>query len=262
MNMRSFSKGLAALAVALLGLAVVQSVSAQRIQGFEPGDPSVTGSGDASVRGITEGIAPKEGLFQYVLTTISSTDGSGLTPYASDALAHPGLQNFYNAINPATTDNVGLSDSEGSGAYFTFTLAAPGTISFNYDFLTNEDPSAPADRAIAILYNGAAGSGTAIIGGVQTIATSASATTVLPTGVKFAFHTANGYNNTFSINIAAAGTYTLALGVFDISPGNADQNSALLVDNFQIVPEPSTLGLGFAGTVLLIALRRVIKKTS
>jgi hypothetical protein len=263
--MRSFqSRFFAAMSVSLLVLAFAQTSSAQRIQGFEAGDPAVTATGDASARGITEGIAPFEGSFQYVISTIRANDGGGITPFSSDALAHPGLQNFFNAINPTAADDVSISDIEGSGFYFTFTLGVgQGTgISFNYDFLTNDPTSSTGtDRAVALLYNGAAGSGTALIGGVQTIATSNNASTVLATASKFAFHTAAGYGNTFTMNLAP-GTYTLAIGVFDGAPGTGDQNSALLVDNVHIVPEPSTLGIGMAGAVLLLALRRVIKKTS
>ena len=63
------------------------------------------------------------------------------------------------------------------------------------------------------------------------------------------------------INITTAGVYTLGIGVMDAT--TTDGPSALLLDNIAvIVPEPSTVGLGMAGAVLLIALRRVIKKTS
>jgi hypothetical protein len=43
---------------------------------------------------------------------------------------------------------------------------------------------------------------------------------------------------------------------------NTDGRSGLLIDNIQVnVPEPSTVGLGIAGAVLLVALRSRIKKT-
>ena len=55
----------------------------------------------------------------------------------SDAVAHPSLQNFFNGIDGGS---IALPDVEGSGFYFTFTLA-PGEmgVSFLYDFLTNEE---------------------------------------------------------------------------------------------------------------------------
>lgn len=255
--MRSFRlRGSALTIVGLMVLALAQSGKGAT-QGFEVGDPAVTKTGDASVQGTFEGIAPPQGVNQYLITTINATDGEGLTAVSgSDAIAHPGLQNFFNAINPGTTaDNVSLTDVEGSGFYFTFTLNPGQTgISFSYDFLTNETRATP-DTAIALLYNGAPGAGTAV--SQTTIATSNTPNSVLLAGSPFQFQT--GYN-TVTINIATPGTYTLALGIFD--RGDGDHNSGLLVDNFQTVPEPSTLGIGIAGATLLVALRRVIKKTS
>lgn len=262
--MRSFPSRLwAAMSVGLLVLALVQTGRAQKIEGFEAGDPAITATGDASARGVTEGIAPLEGSFQYVISTIKTNDGGGITPFSGDAISHPGLQNFFNAINPSALDDVSVSDIEGSGFYFTFTIGVGvGTgIAFNYDFLTNDPTSSTGtDRAIALLYNGAPGSNGGLAS-IQSIATSNDASTVLLGSSKFGFHTAAGYGNTFTMNLAP-GTYTLAIGVIDGAPGTADQNSAFLIDNVHIVPEPSTLGIGMAGAMLLVALRRVIKKTS
>jgi hypothetical protein len=244
-------RGSALTIVGLIGLALAQSGKGAT-QGFEAGDPAVTKTGDASVQGTFEGIAPPQGVNQYLITTIAAADGEGLNPVSgSDAIAHPGLQNFFNAINATTSDNISLADVEGSGFYFTFTLNPGQTaISFSYDFLTNETRATP-DTAIALLYNSSA------LLSSQIVATSNTPNSVLLAGSPFQFQT--GYN-TFTINIANPGTYTLALGIYD--RGDGDHNSGLLVDNFQTIPEPSALGLGFAGTMLLIALRRVIKKTS
>ena len=55
----------------------------------------------------------------------------------------------------------------------------------------------------------------------------------------------------------APGSYALAIGVED--SGTADHASGVLVDNVQLVPEPSMLALSIAGAGLLTAVRRRIK---
>jgi hypothetical protein len=54
------------------------------------------------------------------------------------------------------------------------------------------------------------------------------------------------------------GNYTLAIGVEDAQ--TADHASGVLIDDVQLVPEPSVIGLVTAGAGLLIALRRRIKR--
>jgi hypothetical protein len=64
---------------------------------------------------------------------------------------------------------------------------------------------------------------------------------------------------TFSIAIAAAGNYTLGIGVVDGT--TSDVPSALLIDNIQLlpIPEPSTFALVVIGIATLAALRRQLK---
>jgi hypothetical protein len=80
-------------------------------------------------------------------------------------------------------------------------------------------------------------------------------------GSPFSFHT--GYQ-TFSINISslAPGSYSLGIGMEALSGGSNQHDSGLLIDNFQIVPEPTTIAFSIAGAALLVALRSRIKKTS
>jgi hypothetical protein len=249
---------------ALLALAAVITLgwvqpgnAAGTIQGFEAGDPVVTKTGDASAQGAIEGISPPQGTQQYVITTLNANDPEFQTPVSGvDAVAHPALQNFFN-------NNIGgsvgtLPDVEGSGFYFTFTLA-PGEmgVSFLYDFLTNEDRPTAVDTAFYVLYSGSPGSAT-LLSGPTAIATFNDATNLLASPNKFTFE--SGYTSGM-ISIASPGTYTLAIGIYD--KGDDDHNSALLIDNFvAVIPEPSTVAFCIAGAALLGALRTRIKRKS
>ena len=72
-----------------------------------------------------------------------------------------------------------------------------------------------------------------------------------------------GYQ-TFSLDISglAPGNYQLGFGVEALSGGSAQHDSGLLVDNVQIVPEPTTIAFSIAGGSLLVALRRRFKRSS
>jgi hypothetical protein len=73
----------------------------------------------------------------------------------------------------------------------------------------------------------------------------------------FQFHT--GYNTlSLSLALLAPGTYTLGIGVADAQ--TADHASGLLIDDVQVVPEPSVVALAIAGAGLLIGARRRIKR--
>jgi hypothetical protein len=253
--MKSLQRGLMLGAVCGLFLIVSsRGYALGKVQGFEVGDPTVTKTGDASVQTTYKGVAPQEGSNQFLITTIASGDGDGLTPVSgTDAVLNSALQTFFFGTT--------LTGTEGSGFLTSFTVAPGDTsLTFRYDFLTNESP-APFhnDFAFALLFN----SSNTLIGGVRTIIT---ATTAQP-GLSllsdqsgpFQFHT--GYT-TFAISLVGLtpGTYTLGIGIEDRT--TSDIPSGLLVDNITIVPEPSTVGLGIAGAVLLVALRRRLKKVS
>lgn len=234
-----------------------QSV-AQIVNGFEPGDPAVTTKvGDGSTQGTYFGVAPAQGLNQFLITTIASADGDGFSPVSgTDAVSNFTLQSFFFGVGPSGT--------EGSGFQLTFTVpdtmgAPDAALTFQYDFLTNEfAPGNHNDIAYAMLFD----SSDVLLGGVQTITTANLAqpglTLLSDQSGPFQFHT--GYQ-TFSISLVglAPGTYTLGIGIQDRT--TFDIPSGLLVDNvFLIVPEASTIGLGIAGAVLLIALRSRFRK--
>jgi hypothetical protein len=75
----------------------------------------------------------------------------------------------------------------------------------------------------------------------------------------FVFHTGV---QTFSMSVSslAPGNYLLGIGVADAT--NGDHASGLLIDNVQIVPEPTTIAFSIAGGALLVALRSRVKRRS
>ncbi|MEY2526204.1 MAG: hypothetical protein QOE73_975 [Verrucomicrobiota bacterium] len=251
--MRSFRLRGSALTIAgIVVLALAQSGNAAK-EGFEPGDPAVSSTGDAGTQGTFQGEAPPEGSNQFLITTIRSTDGDGVNPVSgTNAVINSALQTFLHGIV--------LPGTEGSGVLIPFTVAAGDTLlTFQYDFLTNEQGTPHHnDFAFDAIFD----SSNVLQGGINQFITAdgAQASLVLFDGQDpFIFHT--GYQTlTLSIAGLAPGNYSLGIGVEDRT--TSDIASGLLIDNVQVVPEPSTVGLGMAGVVLLIALRRVIKKTS
>src|SRR5207302_7825515 len=125
-------------------------------------------------------------------------------------------------------------------------------VTFNYDFLTDEDPSGTHHNDFAFWE---LNSGT-----IHVFADTASS--LHPTDASnsvFALET--GYH-TVTINITTTGTYTLGIGVMDAT--TADNPSGVLIDNIQVtpVPEPTTIAFSIAVAALLVALRSRTKQSS
>jgi hypothetical protein len=128
-------------------------------------------------------------------------------------------------------------------------------ITFQYDFLTAEDPADEVphqDFGFATLINSAGLLANYQILGHQTTATNS-------TGQSPFFNetgTSGNHFSTYTFNVTTAGTYTLGIGVMDAV--TMDGPSALLVDNISVasaVPEPGTIALAVIGTGLLGAVR-------
>jgi hypothetical protein len=258
------------LTAACLLAAFAQTSVAATVNGFEPGDPAVTSTGDAGVKGTYQGVVPPQGANQYLLTTINANGVDGTDGYSnqssSNAVLNSALQTF---VLPGSI----LTGTEGSAVKLSVVVPVGfDTITFQYDFLTNELPSGSGvvqhqDFGFAYLVNTATN---LTVGGLRSVATPASINfndpaRQLPTGAiatnPFSFD--SGYQ-TFTISGLAAGTYALNIGVEDKT--TSDTPSGLLLDNVsvssaQAVPEPSTFGLIIAGAASFAAVRRRIKKT-
>lgn len=239
------------LAALLLSVTFSQRASARKIEGFEPGDQAVTSTGDAGPLGSFQGQAAPEGSNQYLVTTINSADGDGLSPVSgTNAVSNSALQTFFNGISLA-------GGFQGSGLLIPFTvMAGETTLTFQYDFLTNErDQNGRADFGFAAIFNGS----NTLQGTVNRFVTYSSLMTLSLFGSQSPFIRHTGLQTaTLNISGLAPGNYTLGVGVDDSAA--VDGASGLLLDNFQVIPEPSVTALAVGGIVfLLVGLRRRTK---
>lgn len=129
---------------------------------------------------------------------------------------------------------------EGSILKQTFNVNAGDTLSFNWNFFTNET-NAGSDYAFIS------------VNGVLTKLASASNATLA--SVPYALSTGAGV---FSQTFAAASSITLAFGVVDLTDYNS--TSALWLDNVNLVaapvPEPESYAMLLAGLGLIVAASR------
>lgn len=258
--------GRAFFAAGLLLAASAGTSWATFVEGFESSSLTASNSiGDASIQGVYFTINPDQLTKQLLLTTINNTAGSdfpigGGVPSnqsGNNAVANTtssgGLANFFGITSAGIIRNGTTAvGQEGSGFLVNLgALNAGDVVSFRYDFLTQDNSGQP-DFGFVTLNNGTSTS-------YKGVFAQASNATTATTGAGNPFNLETGYQ-TFSLTITTAGTYTLGIGIADATDKTIA--SGVLIDNILTVPEPSTLGLGMAGAVLLVALRRVIKKTS
>jgi hypothetical protein len=222
---------------------------ADQVQGFETGDPAVTSIGDAGKVGTFQGEAPPEGSSQYLLTTIGMMANEDGLPAQSGtfAVGNAALQTFFHGLSLT-------GGFEGSGVLIPFTVSAGQTqLTFQYDFLSNEpfQTMPRSDFAFSAIFDSA--------NTIERASAFATATgmTMNPfdpgSQSPFQFHSGL-LTLTLPVANLSPGNYTLGIGVDDAS--TADHASGLLIDNIQIVPEPSVLSLALVGTGLVVAIRR------
>jgi hypothetical protein len=251
--------------ISIIALFVCCAANGATVQGFESGLPSGSTIGDASIQGTYEGIVPPEGSNQLLLTTINNSPNSdpGVNPIsANNAVAVGSVADFVgNSLGGVSSNTLRFDPShtgrEGSAFDVTLSLSVGDVITFQYDFLTSEDPTADPpnqDFGFATLVNSAGNLVNYQLLGHQTTATNF-------TGQSPFFNetgTSGNHYSTYSFSITTAGTYTLGIGVMDGL--TQDGPSALLVDNISVVPEPGTVALGVIGAALLGVLRARSKK--
>lgn len=250
------SKILASAAL-VVALAVIPTIPARAatVEGFESTTLNSGNSiGDASIRTPSYfTINPTELTHELLLTTIS-TAGShdpGPTQSGTNAVSVSALATFLGVTTASIKDGL-VAGQEGSAFQLSLgTLTAGTTISFNYDFLTND--AAPPDGHNDFAFITLTGQSNAVV--ADELAPPQFATT--GAGNPFVLET---HYQTFSIIVPTTGVYTLGIGVVDGT--TTDNSSALLVDNISVnaVPEPSTIGLIIAGGVSCLAMRRRLKK--
>lgn len=225
-----FSVRKASLLLTLLGTLALLPISATHAATFT--NPSFeTGNltgwapiGTVSAQTSSIGTGAPAGTFQALLAT------AGIAVPANNLELFFGLGNgALSALGNGTVIN-------GSGLRQTFTAVAGETLSFQWNFLS-DDVGAGSNNDFAFFS----------LGGLSTLANTSTATffssnTVLDSETGF---------RTFSFVIPTTGSFTLGFGVVNVVDSSV--TSALLVDNIQFappsaIPEPTTvfglLGLG------------------
>jgi len=244
-------------ASAVLSIGVLFTLAGQSdgaiVEGFETTTLNSTNSiGDASIRsGNYFGIAPTDGTHQLLLTTISTVAAHDPGPNQSgtNAVSVSSLAAFLGVSTSSIRDGT-VTGQEGSAFQLSLgTVAAGTTISFKYDFLTNEvQPGAHNDFAFITL--------TGMSGNTPVV--SDTLRPLFPTtGVGNPF-VLNTLYQTYSFTVATAGIYTLGIGIVDGT--TTDTSSALLVDSINVPDSGSSFVLLGISLLTVAGLRRSVSR--
>jgi hypothetical protein len=176
-----------------------------------------------------------------ILMTTASVDFEDDFPEAAGAFNASGTAAAETGVVGGIEDFIGIAMGtlnvnenfafEGSVLKQTFNVNAGDTLTFNWNFFTNETSSG-ADYAFV-----------SINGNLTQLATPSNASS---SSLPYAYTT--GFQ-TFSQTFDAASSITLAFGVVDVNDYNV--TSALWFDNVAVVPEPETYAMFLAGLGLM-----------
>ncbi|MCY7306123.1 MAG: PEP-CTERM sorting domain-containing protein [Rhodoferax sp.] len=249
--MNSMHFGFAAVAAAALTFTVPAAAIAP-LGGFdgsfETGLAGWTSTGDVSLRSLGPA-APSQGFLYVLLTSASKTSqddfpvAAGVFNFSGTAAADVAVLQLQLGVAPGALDPDPVnfvSALEGSIIQRSLVVQAGSTLSFDWNFLTNESGPAPLPDYAFVSING----------NLTRLADTASV--LQPSSF---FTLATGYQTT-SIVFASDATVVLGFGVVDVSDFTV--TSALAIDNIQItpVPEPQTYALLLVGLATLGALVR------
>lgn len=222
-------------------LAIVPTASGDIINGgFENGIPFFgwTTTGIVSIETAAFGTAPTEGT---QMARLSSGDLAEVGA-VSDAELETFLGLGANTLDLLVDTNDLAGAVEGSAIKQTFAASAGQVLSFDWNFLTSELTPVSDTNDTAFW--------TLIPGGAFKLADTFSAFVASLTPLD----EETGFEHVQFV-IPAAGVYTLGFGVVDVADGAL--GSVLLVDNVQLVPEPSMLAiLGVGAAAVARRVRR------
>jgi hypothetical protein len=219
--------------VLIAGLAVRVDAAPILNGGFETGlFPPWSTIGDTSAIVTLGTIAPVEGAFQALIT-----NGLGSVSQGS-------LETFF-GLTAGALDALGSGDAtQGSGIQQSFTANAGETVTFFFNFLTNEATPEP-------IFND---SSFVVRDGVATLLRNTTGAFFPAPGAFFFEQTLYAQ---FSYVVPTTGTHTLGFGVVDV--GDSIIDSGLLVDSVVApIPEPGTLAL--LGLGCLAAARQLRRR--
>jgi|GEM_PF-2205218 len=170
-------------------------------KGFEKGNlNNWQTAGSVAAKTSSSGYEPTEGKYQALLQNIGQS--------ASDTELETFLE-----LEAGSLDAIGNGDVvEGSALKRTITVAAGDTLSFDWNFLTDESSQDYKDFAFVML------------GELNTLADI--------NDVSSLFREQTGYS-TYQHTFTKPGEYTVALGVVDVNDNSV--KSGLLVDNFKLI---------------------------
>ena len=191
--------------------------------------------GNTSIKTAEFGSGPREGTYEALVTN------------SSGSISAPDLETFLGLELGSLNDLGNGITTNGSAVKQTFTANAGDVLTFDWNFLKKAEPDP--------IFNDF---GFVALNSLSTLASPLQSSLVPFADFEQQFDQQTEFQ-TFSLTIPNTGTYTLGLGVSNVTDTSGD--SGLLVDNVSLkpVPEPSsmlgTLALGALGAWSLLKRR-------
>ena len=263
----TYSLPLSLLALLALGSRASAQIVNSSFESNTVGSTAVAGwttIGSAVIADSSFGDSPTDGSHQLFL---NNDRQASLSYNTSNAVTAASLESFFGLSSGALSGLSNGNATYGSGIQQTFTLTQSEALSFDYDFVTSEDPAyPPANPDFSFVSLSGSASSLAVLANVASASIPEPPQTGRTSPSIDDYASETGYQTFQYQTVLGPGTYTLGLGV--VNSDTPDVGSGLLVDNVNLqpvaaVPEAGTgvsmaLLLGLGG---LTAFRRRMKLT-